>query len=268
LTHHSIIDPETEEEALEAAEEAVSHAQPGKILVKALVLVAVTVLGVVLYRTTPLAEWLQPAGAVARWIADLGTLGVLASYVVMVVSVLVGVPRLLFCPIAGAVFGFWSGLALCIASSLTSYYAAFLFVRGRHSAGAPRRPLHPRLAFLENDLGFEEVVLARLIPLPGLVSTIALSLSRVGHGAYLLGSAIGLVPEAAPLVLLGTGTLHTDPAHLTRLAVVAVLFVVVPWMLMRHAMKRHRPASPGHHSTGSRTRPTPSATGRRDSGCP
>jgi hypothetical protein len=43
-------------------------------------------------------------------------------------------------------------------------------------------------------------------PAPGLVSTIALS--RVGHGAYLPGSAIGLVPKAAPLVLLGAGTLH------------------------------------------------------------
>ena len=75
----------------------------------------------------------------------------------------------------------------------------------------------------------------RLILVPGLISTMALS--RVGHGAYLPGSAIGVVPKAAPLVAVGTGALHADSAHLERLAVV-VLCVVVPWTLMRDAILR------------------------------
>jgi hypothetical protein len=89
--------------------------------------------------------------------------------------------------------------------------------------------------------------IARLIPLPGLVSTIALS--GVGHGAYLPGSAIGVVARAAPLVLLGTGMVHADPAHLARLAVVAVLCVVAPWMLMRYAIRPRMRASAAESPT-------------------
>lgn len=59
------------------------------------------------------------------------------------------------------------------------------------------------------------------------------------------------MPRAAPLVLLGTGTLHADPAHLARLAVVAVLCVAVPRMLMRDAVLRCLCASAAESPTPS-----------------
>jgi hypothetical protein len=45
--------------------------------------------------------------------------------------------------------------------------------------------------------------------------------------------------------------LHADPAHLARLAVVAVLCVVVPWMLMRDAILRRPRASAAESPTPS-----------------
>lgn len=209
---------------------------PTKFLVKCVLLLLVSVAGVAVYRLTPLAGWLEPAGALARWLDQLGAAGVLAFVVTMAVCILVGVPRLLFCPIAGALYGFWSGLALCLAGSMASYYAVFLLLRGRE--GRPRVALHPRLAFLDDDPGLAGVVLARLLPLPGMVSTVGLSASGVGHRDYLVGSLIGLVPEAVPLILLGTGALQTDPTRIARLAVTALLCVLVSWLLIRHLLGR------------------------------
>jgi uncharacterized membrane protein YdjX (TVP38/TMEM64 family) len=211
-------------------------AAPAKVLRKALFLLALALGGILVYRLTPLASWFEPAGAAARWIRDLGPLGALAFALASSVLILAGLPRLLFCPIAGALFGFWGGLSVSIAGSMLSYYVAFLFLHGR-ADDRPQPVLHPRLAFLQNDPGFVGVVLARLVPMPGMVATVALSLSGVGHRAYLAGSAIGLLPEAAPLVLLGTGTIQSDPTHLVKMVVFALLFGFVVWLLIRQLLR-------------------------------
>lgn len=212
--------------------------RPGTVLKKALVLLALTAVGVVLYRTTPVAEWFAPAGEAARWIAELGAVGVVAFFAVMVLAVLFGVPRLLFCPIAGALFGFWAGLALSVGGSLLSYYAVFLFLRGRYYGTRPPLRLPRRLAVLGQDPGFGGVVLARLLPLPGMVVNVALALSSVRHRAYLGGSALGLVPEAAPLVLLGAGLLSGDPKQLVELAMLALVVVVGAWFGIQWLVRR------------------------------
>ena len=211
---------------------------PTRLLVKVLVLLALTVTGLVIYRATPVASWFEPAGHVALWFADLGPLGPFVFMVGMAAAILVGVPRLLFCPLAGALFGFWGGLGISLVGTLASYYVAFVFLRERYTGSPPRLLLHPKLAFLGNDPGFGGVVIARLLPMPGLVGTVALSLSGVGHRAYLGGSALGLLPEAVPLVMLGAGLLQGDPGHIAKLAVFGVLCVVVPWLLMQHAVRR------------------------------
>lgn len=218
--------------------DAKAPSMPARVPVKALGLLVLTLLGVLLYRFTPIARFFDPAGEAAAWFAGLGALGPAVFFAGMTVSILIGVPRLLFCPLAGALFGFWGGLAVAMAATLAAYYVAFVFLRERYPGSPPRMLLHPKLAFLGNDPGFGGVVIARLLPLPGMVGTVALSLSGVGHRAYLSGSALGLLPEAVPLVLLGAGLLRGDPRHVAELAVVAVLCVLVPWFLMQKAVRR------------------------------
>lgn len=214
-----------------------SDSDTRRTLFKAAILLSVVVLGAVLYRVTPLRTWLEPAGELAGWARRAGWWGVLAFYGASAGLIFAGVPRLLFCPVAGALYGFWGGLALCVGSASSSYFVTFLLVRGRPRSGA-RVALPRRLAFLARNPGFAGVALARLIPLPGMVITLALSLSSVRKTSYLLGTLVGLVPEAAPLVLLGCGLLHPGPQSYVHYAVIAVLLGASFWFALCYYRKR------------------------------
>lgn len=211
-------------------------------LVKAGILLGVVVLGAALYRLTPVRTWLEPAGELAAWGRRSGWWGVLAFYGGSAALISAGVPRLLFCPIAGALYGFWGGLGLCLLSATTSYFTTFMLVRGRRGSGTGVA-LPRRLAFLARNPGFAGVVLARLIPLPGMVITLALSLSSVSKTSYLLGTVLGLIPEAAPLVLLGCGLLHPGPESYVHFAAIAVLLVGSFWFALRQLRRRQREAA-------------------------
>ncbi len=210
-----------------------------KTLIKAAVLLGVVVLGAVLYRLTPLRTWLQPAGELGAWVRQTGAWGVLAFLGISTGLIFAGLPRLLFCPIAGALYGFWGGLGLCLLAATISYFTTFTIVRGRRTPRARTR-LPRGLAFLGRDPGFWGVVLARLIPLPGMVVTLALSLSGVSRTSYLLGSVVGMIPEAAPLVLLGCGLLHPGPENYMHFAAIGVLLVASFWFALRGFRQRQR----------------------------
>jgi uncharacterized membrane protein YdjX (TVP38/TMEM64 family) len=226
------------------------------MLTKALVLLAIVVAGAVAYRFTPLKEWFEPAGRAAAWVRDTGAWGVLAFYGISTLLIFLGVPRLVFCPVAGAVYGFWGGLALCLVAPATSYFVTFLMLRGRNDGPVPGLPRS--LAFLSRDPGLSGVILARLIPLPGMLITLALSLSGVGRRKYLFGTLIGMVPEALPLVALGSGLLNHGPDRFFHFGAMALLLVGVAWFAVRGVRRRQRAH---RHSVeaakaGATTRPT------------
>lgn len=87
------------------------------------------------------------------------------------------------------------------------------------------------------------MILTRLIPVPGLIGTAALSLSPVRKRAFLLGSFIGLVPEAVPLLLLGAGLFESNTKQLAWLGAGALTLVVVSLFLIRRLLRRYREAS-------------------------
>lgn len=209
-----------------------------RLLRKAVVLLGLVVVGTLAYRFTPLKAWFEPAGEAAAWVRGLGFWGVLAFYALSAILIFLGVPRLVFCPVAGAVYGFWGGLALSLVAPATSYYLTFLVLRGRNDGPIPGLP--GSLAFLGRDPGLSGVVLARLLPLPGMLITLALSLSGVGRRKYLLGTLIGMVPEAAPLVLLGAGLLDHGPGRGFHFGAMALLLVGVAWFAVRGVRRRQR----------------------------
>lgn len=232
--------PVTGAGATPLAEEAeATSLETRKTLIKAATLLGIVLLGAVGYRWTPVRTWLEPAGELAAWARRTGWWGVLAFYGASAALIFIGVPRLVFCPIAGALYGFWGGLAVCLLSASSSYFTTFLLVRGRRRSG-DRATLPRRLAFLGRNPGFGGVVLARLIPLPGMVITLALSLSSVSKTSYLLGTMIGLIPEAAPLVLLGCGLLHPGPESYLHFAVIALLLIGSCWFALRYYQRRQR----------------------------
>jgi uncharacterized membrane protein YdjX (TVP38/TMEM64 family) len=213
------------------------------VLVKAAVLLVIAMAGAVAYRFTPLKEWLQPAGQAASWVRETGLWGAAIFLLGMSVLILVGVPRLLFCPVAGAVFGFWGGLGISIAGTMISYYTAFRVIRGRRTNGDVTPPLHPKLAFLAGHPGLPAVTVSRMVPVPGMIVTLALSMSNVRTRIYLLGSLVGLIPEAAPLVLLGAGLLNPGAETLIKLGIGAFVCILVAALAIHYLVRRFKNVS-------------------------
>jgi uncharacterized membrane protein YdjX (TVP38/TMEM64 family) len=148
------------------------------------------------------------------------------------VLVACGVPRLLFCTAAGMVFGFWPGLILAHIGTLLGSYAAFLVIRWGDRDHALRRfPRLDRLANLVQDQGVVGVILLRQLPLHGTIINLCLGLSGVKHRDYLIGSAIGLLTEAIPATLIGTGMVKGSFKNSVQFIVIAVVAAATIWLV-------------------------------------
>lgn len=217
---------------------------PRLLLIKALLLGVLALAGALLARIPGVREWLAPAGRLVPILDQLGWTAAPAFTLGSALLITLGVPRLIFCPLAGAAFGFWYGLFLSTLATMVSYIAVFFFVRGRiQDDDTPYSP-PAQLAFLRHNPGLPGVIVARLIPLPGLLTSIALSLSPVRRRTYLFGSLIGLVPEAVPLVLLGAGLLDGNPRQLASLGAGALLLILVCYFVIRRLVRKYDPQQP------------------------
>lgn len=213
---------------------------PRLLVSKVLVLVLLAALGAILSRNPGVHEWLGHGGRLARELRGLGQAAVPAFFLGSALLICLGVPRLVFCPVAGAAFGFWGGLLVSTASTMAAYVATFLFIRGRLADSDQPVPLPAALSFLRHDPGISGVILTRLLPVPGLLGTIALSLCPVRTRSFLAGSLVGLIPEAVPFLLLGAGLFDGNPRQLAWMTAGALLVLLASWLLVRHLLKRHR----------------------------
>lgn len=213
------------------------------LVIKAVVLVFLALLGGLLAKQPGVREWMAPAGRMSQSLREFGWVGIPVFLVVAGALITIGVPRLLFCPLAGAAFGFWGGFVASTLATMAAYYLSFLFIRGRMADRETPYALPEKLAFLAHDPGIGGVILTRLLPVPGLIGTAALSLSPVRKRTFLLGSVIGLVPEAVPLLLFGAGLFEKDTKHLAWLGAGALVLVVGSLILIRRLLRRYREMS-------------------------
>jgi uncharacterized membrane protein YdjX (TVP38/TMEM64 family) len=152
--------------------------------------------------------------------------------------VILGVPRLFLCSLGSAAFGFWPGLLWSQAGALAGYYVTFLFVRwgGRDWVCAR----FPKLELWAEKLahrGILAVLAARQIPLPGLLVNLLLALLPLRHRDFLLGSAIGLLPEAIPFALIGSGLAQPSFGRGVSIVVAAVVVLVIATLALRAATR-------------------------------
>jgi uncharacterized membrane protein YdjX (TVP38/TMEM64 family) len=156
---------------------------------------------------TPGRKYLADIQNVKRWLLSLGWGAPVAWMGVVLVLVAAGMPRLLFCPISGLAFGFWQGLLWTQVATLIGYYCLFLFVRWGGQdfvlshwprVGRLKEHFHGRSAALM-------VFAVRQLPISGLIINFLLGLSPIRHRHFLLGTALGILPEAIPLTLVASG---------------------------------------------------------------
>lgn len=182
-----------------------------------------------------LSDWLK----VSEEIRSFGTLAPLVLTLGVALLVAIGVPRLVFCVIAGMALGFWSGLLWAQLGTLLGNYAFFVVVRAGFRPWAERL-LAKRARFHATiqQRGTLGVVLARQLPLPGLVVNATCALLPIGHVDYLVGTIIGQLPQAIPATLIGAGTLQPSFGKAISFIGLAVMAAILAWVGLRIAMSR------------------------------
>ena len=197
---------------------------------------------------------LSPVGALVRDVervrAAMGRMGAWAYPACLVGSAVLigcGFPRLVLCGVASAVLGVGWGLGLTQGGALLGYYAVFCFVRwGGGEWVIQRRPRLRAVANTIQDQGVAGVVLARQIPLHGTLINLCLGLSRVKHRHFLIGTAIGLLPEAVPVALVGAGLVKGSMKDSVGMIGLAALVMCGVWLtgayLLRRRARRGRAA--------------------------
>jgi uncharacterized membrane protein YdjX (TVP38/TMEM64 family) len=129
-----------------------------------------------------------------------------AFLAVHVAASLLFVPRTIVAITGGLLFGLWGGTALTLLGSMLGAAAGFAVGRYLHAGlrhyrpGARARGLLQRL----ERGGWRTVMFFRLVPImPHTPVNYAFGATRVGWGAYLGGSLLGLLPTTVVAVSVG-----------------------------------------------------------------
>ncbi|SEL94897.1 Uncharacterized membrane protein YdjX, TVP38/TMEM64 family, SNARE-associated domain [Syntrophus gentianae] len=210
---------------------------------KDLLFIAAFFLMVLVLNLTPLKEhWTE----VLAFFEGLKRYGALAPFIFTVsvaALVCIGIPRLFLCTLGGMLFGFYRGLLFSLIGTMVGYYLIFSGVRKVGGAFIVRRyhKINRFTKLLERG-GIPGVILARQLPIHGMVINLVLGLSPVRRRDFLVGTAIGLIPEAIPFTLIGKGikqdTLQASIAYL----VIAVVILAVLWLGLKIWSEKKRMA--------------------------
>jgi len=162
--------------------------------------------------------------------------------------VAVGVPRLLLCPIAGMAFGLFWGLVWTQAGTMLGYYATFLVVRAFGQDWVLQKwPRLKQFTRISRRNGIVTVLVIRQLPIAGFYVNYLLGLLPLSHRDFLVGTAVGILPEAIPATMVGSNALYisTNEGILYSVIVVAVFIVVwtVSGRLLRSWTALDRPES-------------------------
>jgi uncharacterized membrane protein YdjX (TVP38/TMEM64 family) len=183
---------------------------------------------------SPLRAWLERWREVSEDLRGLGALAPLVLVVGVAVLVGVGFPRWPFCIIAGAALGFWSGLVWAQLGTLLGNYSVFLVVRlGSRDWAQRYLSARARLHNVIRQEGIPGVVLARQMPLPGLLINLACGLVPLRQRDYLVGTMIGQLPLAIPCTLIGAGVLQASFRQSLTVIGLAVAAAVLAWVGLR-----------------------------------
>ena len=207
---------------------------------KPLIMLAVVAVAFALIYFTPARNYLANIQIVKLWLLSLGWVGPSAWMGIVFVLVSAGMPRLLFCPIGGLVFGFWYGLLWTQVATLAGYYVLFLFVRWGGQDFVLRH--WPRVGQLKKHFHGHSAALmvfaVRQLPVSGLILNFLLALSPIRHSHFLIGTVFGILPAAIPFTLVASGTFklagRNTPLYVAAGVGIFLLVCAMTWYFSRH----------------------------------
>jgi uncharacterized membrane protein YdjX (TVP38/TMEM64 family) len=207
------------------------EAMQNRAWVKPLFLLMVLAAGVLVVSLSPLKHYLRCIEDIRAWIGQFGYAGPVIYMLCVFALISMGFPRLLFCPIGGAVFGLFWGLVWTQIPTLVGYYVIFLFVRWGGRDFVLRR--WPRLGGMHKVFhqgAIPTILVMRQLPISGLIINLLLSLSPILHTDFLIGTAIGLLPEAIAATAIGSSAVAISRGQGAAFIAISVVVLVLVWV--------------------------------------
>jgi uncharacterized membrane protein YdjX (TVP38/TMEM64 family) len=200
-------------------------------LSKPLTLLATLLVAVAVIYLSPLGEYVAHLREATEDLRRAGSAAPLIFAGLVAVLVAVGFPRLLFCAAGGLAFGFSQGFVWSQVGTVAGCYATFAFVRwGGRDFVLQRFPRLDAWRQVIHRQGIPAVVLARQLPVPTFVCNLLLGLLPVRHSHFVVGTMIGVVPEAVPCTLIGSGAVSGSLAHSAAAMSAAVVALALVWL--------------------------------------
>jgi uncharacterized membrane protein YdjX (TVP38/TMEM64 family) len=170
------------------------------------------------------------------WVGSLGVLGVAVMLLVQVVQIVVAfIPGEVVQVLAGAMYGTWGGLALCLAGCVVASACVFAVIRHFGRGLVVRLFGEDRLdsfGFLDDSERLETLVFV-LFLIPGMpkdVLTYIVPLSNIRLGSFLFLSTVARIPGMVASTLVGSSIADANwPLIIGVFAVVAVLGLLCIW---------------------------------------
>lgn len=205
---------------------------------RAATLVVVMVIAIAGVYLSPLRDWLHNQSHIRQLVQSLGLWIYPAGIFSIAALVCCGIPRLLLCTLAGMMLGFRGGLFLGEVGTLLGYYTLFLFIRWGGSEWTLHRwPKLRKWSQLVEGQGIVGVILLRQMPIHGTITNLGLGLSKIKHRHFLIGTAIGIIPESIPATLFGTGLAKDSTRTISIYLLIAVVAFAVIFAACGYALR-------------------------------
>jgi uncharacterized membrane protein YdjX (TVP38/TMEM64 family) len=214
-----------------------------KWIAAALVVITMSILSAVL----PVKEWLREF---IEWVRQLGPAGVIVFILAYAIATVLFLPGWIFTVSAGLIYGVVGGTLVALTGAIIGATLAFLIARyvlRRNIEEITRKS--PRFAAIDEAIGkngWKIVGLLRLSPLiPFNLSNYFYGITSVRFGAYVLVSAVGMIPGTLLYAYLGAigqagvsgGAKTHSPWQYVLLGVGLIATVVVTIFVSRLAKK-------------------------------
>ena len=197
---------------------------PPRVLLRGLVLI-VTLVAVGYGVKAAGLDGLLDEGWIDDRVRGHGLAGELLLIAVGAVTTAVGLPKQLVAFLAGYAFGFAEGTAVALAAAVLGCICAFAYARllGRDLVAAKFPNRIRRVDAFLRDNPMSTTLAIRLLPVGNnLATNLVAGVSSVRPVPFVVGSAIGYLPQTMAFALAGSGV-HLEPV--SRFAIAAALLV-------------------------------------------
>jgi uncharacterized membrane protein YdjX (TVP38/TMEM64 family) len=202
---------------------------------------AVTASIICVVHLTDLRDYLENTAQLKAAIQQRGIWAPLFFIGISAILIIVGMPRLLFCALGGMLFGFVKGLLLSLAATIIGAYGTFLFARwGTREFVTRWVKKDNRISRMLKNPSLLAVFLARQVPVGGIIISLMLGCSKVGHVNFLIGSLLGFIPEAIPATLIGSGAGKSSTLLAFSQIIAAAVIVMVGGYIVVRVISSYR----------------------------